>query len=69
MSVQRSCFTVQGECESSLAGLVPAATVRRYEIETTEQVAIRNELRRLGISHSTIWPDLEGLAKELADLY
>jgi len=48
---------------------VPAAILKRYEIEPTEQVAIRNELRRLGISHSTIWPDLEGLAKELGDLY
>jgi hypothetical protein len=61
MSVQRSCFTVQGKCGGSLADLVPAAILKRYEIEPTEQVAIRNELRRLGISHSTIWPDLEGL--------
>jgi hypothetical protein len=69
MSVQRSCFTVQGKCGSSLADLVPAAILKRYEIEPTEQVAIRDELRRLGISHSTIWPDLEGLGKELGDLY
>jgi FRG domain len=69
MSVQRSCFTVQGEDEHSLAGQAPAAILKRYEIEPDAQAAIRNELRRLGISHSTIWPDLEGLAKELGDLY
>jgi hypothetical protein len=30
---------------------------------------MRRDLRLLGISHSTMFPDLDGLAKELGELY
>lgn len=68
MSVQRSCFTVQGKDKSSLSNRVPQL-LRRYEIEPAVRPAMQNDLRMLGISHSTVFPDLDGLARELADLY
>jgi hypothetical protein len=68
MSVQRSCFTVQGKDKSSLANRVPQE-LRRYEIDPSVRHQMRNDLRILGISHSTVFPDLEGLAKELDELY
>jgi FRG domain-containing protein len=68
MTVQRSCFTVQGRDKRSLADLAPGC-LWRYEIDPDECIGIREELRHLGISYSTLWPDLDGLATELAELY
>lgn len=66
MSVQRSCFTVHGKNKSSLTDQVPQL-LTRFEIEPTERVAMQKHLYLLGISHSTVWPDLDGLAKELTE--
>jgi hypothetical protein len=68
MSVQRSCFTVQGKDKSSLAHRVPQH-LKRYEIDAAYRVQMRNDLQMLGISHSTVFPDLDGLTRELAELY
>lgn len=68
MSVQRSCFTVQGKDKGSLA-LRVAQHVRRYAIDPTSRREMRNDLQMLGISHSTVFPDFDGLTKELAELY
>ncbi len=68
MSVQRSCFTVQGKDKTSLALHVPKH-VRRYAIDQASRHEMRNDLQMLGISHSTVFPDLNGLTKELAELY
>jgi hypothetical protein len=66
MSVQRSCFTVHGKNKSSLLGQVPQL-LTRYDIEPKDRVVMQQHLYLLGISHSTVWPDLDGLAKELED--
>jgi hypothetical protein len=68
MSVQRSCFTIQGKDKSSLADRVPQH-LSRYEIDPPDRQQMRNDLRILGISHSTVFPDLDGLARELAELF
>jgi hypothetical protein len=68
MSVQRSCFTVQGKDKSSLFDLIPAL-LRQYEVAADARANMRDDLRLLGISHSTVFPDLDGLAKELAEIY
>lgn len=68
ISVQRSCFTVQGRMKQSLVEQVPQL-LRRYEVTPDARGAIRNDLRMLGISESTVWPDVDGLARELRELY
>jgi hypothetical protein len=68
MSVQRSCFTVHGIDKASLADQVPQL-LRRYDIEPKHREAIQADLRLLGISHLTLWPELDGLARELRELY
>lgn len=68
MSVQRSCFTVQGKDKRSLAVQVPEL-LRCYEIDLEVRSRVLDDLRLLGISHSTVFPDLDGLAKELTELY
>ena len=69
MSVQRSCFTVHGKCKASLKEMVPAADLRQYPVDPQVVARLRSDLRILGISHSTVFPDLDGLAKDLAELY
>ena len=66
MSVQRSGFTVHGENKSSLLDQVPQL-LTRYDIEPKDRVPMQQDLYLLGISHSTVFPDLEGLARELED--
>jgi hypothetical protein len=66
MTVQRSGFTVHGKNKSSLIDQVPQL-LTRYAIEPKDRVAMQQHLYLLGISHSTVWPDLDGLADELAD--
>jgi hypothetical protein len=68
MSGQRSCFPVQGRDKRSLCDQVPAL-LRRFDIEPSSRDRLQRDLRLLGISHSTVWPDLDGLAVELAELY
>ena len=66
MSVQRSGFTVHGKNKSSLIDQVPQL-LTRYEIEPNERIAMQKDLYLLGISHSTVAPDLDGLARELRE--
>ena len=68
MSVQRSCFTIQGTNKTSLAEQVPTL-LKRYDIDPSDRLVLEKDLRLLGISHSAVWPDLDGLAKELGELY
>jgi hypothetical protein len=59
-------FTVHGKNKSSLIDQVPKL-LTRYDIEPKDRVTLQQDLYLLGISHSTVWPDLDGLAKELED--
>lgn len=69
MSAQRSCFTIQGKRKDPLSNLVDSRILRRYVINAKEAPAMKQELRVLGISHSSLFPDLEGLAKDLESIY
>jgi hypothetical protein len=68
MSAQRSCFTVQGKDKSSLSVCVPQL-LRSFRIDPDACYRMRDDLLMLGISHSTVFPDLDGLARELGELY
>jgi len=68
ISVQRSFFTIQGKDPRSLALQVPEL-LRRYEIEPSARPIMQKDLRLLGISYATVFPDLDGLAKDLRELY
>ncbi len=69
MSVQRSCFTVHGKRKASLKEMLPAADLIQFVIDPKVIPQMRNDLRLLGITHATVFPDLEGLAKDLAELF
>jgi len=68
MTAQRSCFTIQGKDPHSLTLQVPNL-LKRYDVEATATEAMQSDLRLLGVDHSTVFPDLDRLAKELSELY
>ncbi len=63
MSVQRSCFTVHGKCKASFVHQVPQL-LKRYDFASDDRRQLLSDLRLLGVSHSTVFPDLDGLARE-----
>jgi hypothetical protein len=66
MSVQKSCFTIHGLLKKPLSQLVRGKGVlRKYVISKRRRPELMSELRLLGVSESTLFPDLGGLAKEL----
>jgi hypothetical protein len=68
MTAQRSCFTIQGKDPRSLTLQLPNL-LKRYDVEPTAREAMQSDLRLLGVGHSTVFPDLDRLAKELRELY
>lgn len=69
MSAQRSCFTVHGKRKKPLNDLVSATYLKRYEVHMDAKADLRTDLRVLGVGDSTIFPDLDGLATELAEQF
>ena len=70
MSVQKSCFTIHGRVPKPLPELVRRKGVLfKYRISKRQRGEIIEELRLLGVSYSTIFPDLDGLARELELLF
>lgn len=70
ISAQQGCFTVHPE--NDLGGLVHLnehsgryGYLRRASIAETHCQSIRNELRTLGIGESVLFPDLDGVCREL----
>jgi len=66
MSAQKSCFTIHGLEKKPLIRLVQRnGILRKYVISKRKRKDLISELRLLGVSESTLFPDLGGLAKEL----
>lgn len=69
MSVQRSCFTVHGWEKESIASLAPKLLI--CTMLSSNDKDIKNmfgDLQMLGVTHSTLFPDLDGLAMEMQDM-
>jgi len=69
MSAQRSVFTIHGTKKLPLDMLVPSDLLAKFEIRPQARKSITRDLAILGIQEATIYPDLDGLAKELTLLY
>jgi hypothetical protein len=70
MSVQRSCFTIHGKKKESLKKLLDDVNfkyIKKYiiDVNKAKKTQMLQDLRMLGISHATLFPDLDGLAKDL----
>jgi hypothetical protein len=69
MSAQRSVFTVHGTKKQPLDELIPPYLLAKFEIQPRARQRISRDLAILGIQEATVFPDLDGLARELASLY
>jgi hypothetical protein len=68
LRAQKSCFTVQGKDKRGLQEqLGNDSILKKYEIASSSVNSMRAELHTLGITESVMFPDLDGLARELAD--
>jgi len=68
MAAQRSCFTVHGKREQSLHVLLKEKSfkyLQRHVVDAGKLDEMLYDLRILGVSHSTLFPDLDGLAADL----
>ncbi len=67
---QRSCFTVHGKKKESLCDLISGKDIiKKYVIDGTKSKGMLDELRTLGVSRATLFPELNGLAKDLTELF
>jgi hypothetical protein len=71
MFAQRSCFTIHGITLEPLQDILSKEMLElseyliEYEIDIDEKSSLLRELSILGISASTVFPDLEHLARDL----
>jgi hypothetical protein len=72
MSAQRSCFTIHGASKKSLedilsgTSLIKANYLEKIAIEPNALQNLKEQLTVMGITESTLFPDLDGLARELS---
>jgi hypothetical protein len=69
MSTQKSCFTIQGRDERSLVEMVEERILLKYVINPSNKEEFKQDLKMMGITHTSIFPDLDRLAKELEELF
>jgi hypothetical protein len=69
MSAQRSVFTVHGFSQKPIDALIPSSMIVKFEILPRIRDDLLHNLVLLGIQQSTVFPDLDGLAKELSTNY
>lgn len=71
MAMQKSCFTIHRRNHPSLQELLSDKALVQFVFPDSSQEiqAIKHDLKVLGITTSTVFPDIVGLAKELDDEY
>jgi hypothetical protein len=66
--VQRSCFTIHGTLKDGLSRIFagkPNKRLVKIEIRQSGIKQIRKDLALCGIVETTVFPDLDGLSREL----
>jgi len=69
MHTQKSCFTIHGKRKKCLSDLVDSRILKKYIFPTENVLALRNDLRIIGVTHTSIFPDLDNLARELKEIF
>jgi len=69
MIAQKSCFTIWGKKKDSLSTLVDDRVLKKFEINGSGRKDMLFKLRILGISELSVFPDFEGLARDLEKLF
>lgn len=70
MSSQISRFTIHGEMEYEMSKMdLGDRILRKYVIADKAIPNMKRDLRMMGISHSSLFPELDGLTGELSEIY
>jgi hypothetical protein len=67
LSAQRACSTVQGKEKRGLDKIVGPKVLKKYAIPWSKLDHFKRDLRLLGVTSATLFPDLDNLARDLAD--
>ena len=58
-----------GRDKRSLQDLVSSTILKRFPLDPDNRASFQRDLRILGVQEATAFPDLDGLARELTELY
>lgn len=67
MRAQKSCFTVQGKNKKPISEIVPDTIIKRFLINEKSVTTMRRDLVMLGITHTSLFPEAEFLAREIKE--
>jgi hypothetical protein len=67
MSAQKSCFTVHGKLKKPMPELVPDELLVKIPIDEASVKSLQDDLSMLGITHTSVFPEAEYLARELKE--
>lgn len=68
MQVQKGVFTIHHVNRDPLESVGDTKHVWRYKIPSAKKKVIYNELRRIGVTEGTLFPSLDNVAKEAAEV-
>lgn len=66
MAAQKSTFTVHGKLKVSIAAIDGLTHLAKLSIGPESKEGMLADLRLLGVTYSSIFPDIDGLAREIA---
>jgi hypothetical protein len=67
MATQLSRFTIHGRLKSGFERLIRSDLLVKFTIDKRSVARLKKELLLLGITHSLVYPDLEGLSRQLKE--
>jgi hypothetical protein len=67
MGAQKSCFTVHGRRKEPLSKMVDGSIITKFVITEDAISSMHRDLTMLGITHTSVFPEGEYLAKEIKE--
>ncbi len=67
MGAQKSCFTIYGRAQEPMPTLVPESVLAKFVIRRKAVLPLKRDLKVLGITHTTVFPEADYLAREITD--
>ncbi|HSQ26001.1 MAG TPA: hypothetical protein VLM80_02645 [Anaerolineales bacterium] len=63
------CNTIHGKKKDSLNKLVKPKTLKKYVIEPKSTKGMQRDLKIMGITHTSAFPDLDNLARDWSEIF
>ena len=68
MGAQKSCFTIFGQKQEPMATIVPGRILAKLVMRKKALAGLRRDLNVLGVTHTTVFPETEHLAREITEI-